>query len=127
MHRSRLSTFVIDSNVDDIEEANLFWENAIGMKCVRSDEEWSSRYSHLKTPDEHPSILIQKVSHESRIHLDIETDNIEAEVARLQLHGARIINRMPRWVVMEAPTGHRFCVVNPQSDDFASSKSVNQW
>jgi hypothetical protein len=29
------------------------------------------------------------------------------------------------WCVMEAPTGQRFCVVRPQSADFADD--ANQW
>ena len=61
-------------------------------------------------------ILLQKVSHPSRVHLDIETDNIEAEVARLEALGARRLEKINTWWVMEAPTGHRFCVVRPQRD-----------
>lgn len=127
MHKSRLAALVIDSKVDDIEEANLFWEQALGLECVRSNEEWSSRYSHLNTPDDQPHILIQKTSHESRVHLDIETDDITAEVARLEGIGAQVIETFERWVVMEAPTGHRFCVVNPQRKDFDDSSKVNIW
>lgn len=127
MHKSRLAALVIDSKVDDIEKANLFWEQALGLECVRSDEEWSSRYSHLKAPDEHPHILIQKTTHESRVHLDIETDDINAEVARLEIIGAKVIEFFERWVVMEAPTGHRFCVVKPQRKDFNDASSTNIW
>jgi hypothetical protein len=29
--------------------------------------------------------------------------------------------------VLEAPTGHRFCVVNPQRPDFHTAKDVNIW
>ena len=65
--------------------------------------------------------------HKSRVHLDIETDNIDAEVNRLMNIGAKVIKKLARWVVMEAPTGHRFCVVNPQRDDFNESDSVNVW
>ena len=64
-------------------------------------------------------VLVQAVDHESRVHLDIETDNQPAEIARLEALGARVVAPVKTWVVMEAPTGHRFCVVNPQSDDFA--------
>lgn len=47
------------------------------------------------------------------MHLDIETDDIEAEVARLGALGAREVSRPhdARWVVMQVPTGQRFCVV----------------
>ena len=127
MHKSRLAALVIDSKVDDIEEANLFWEQALGLECIRSNEEWSSRYSHLNAPDDQLHILIQKTTHESRVHLDIETDDIAAEVTRLKVIGAQVIENFERWVVMEAPTGHRFCVVNPQRKDFNGSGNVNTW
>ncbi|MBL4828387.1 MAG: hypothetical protein JKY55_00605 [Aliivibrio sp.] len=81
----------------------------------------------MDTPSEQPQVLIQKVEHKSHVHLDIETDNIEAEVKRLEGIGANVVKVFPRWVVMEAPTGHRFCVVNPQRDDFNDLLSVNVW
>ena len=127
MHKSRLAALVIDSNVDDIKVANTFWNQALGLSCISSDEEWSDKYTRLDTPTEQPHILIQKVNHESRVHLDIETDDIDAEVKRLLEIGANVIKKFPRWVVMEAPTGHRFCVVNPQREDFSESDNVNVW
>lgn len=127
MHMSRLAAIVIDSKVTDIEQANTFWEGALGMPCIRSSEEWADRYSSMDTPSEQPHILIQKVEHNSHVHLDIETDNIDAEVKRLEGIGASVVKVFPRWVVMEAPTGHRFCVVNPQRSDFNDSESVNVW
>ncbi len=69
--------------------------------------------------------MIQKVAHESRVHLDIETDDMEAEVKRLEALGARRIEFIKRWWVMEAPTGHRFCVVNPQRKAFGPH--LNTW
>lgn len=68
--------------------------------------------------------LVQAVQHPSRVHLDIETDDIEAEVARLEQLGARRVKFVKRWWVMEAPTGQRFCVVNPQRPDFAEKANV---
>jgi len=59
------------------------------------------------------------------VHLDIETDDIEAEVARLQNLGAAIFKRLDRWVVMQAPSGQRFCVVRVQRPDFAGN--ANRW
>jgi hypothetical protein len=51
------------------------------------------------------------VKHESRVHLDIETDDVEAEVLRLERLGAKRVEKGRAWWVMEAPTGQRFCVV----------------
>jgi hypothetical protein len=52
------------------------------------------------------------------VHLDIETDDIEAEVARLEKLGAKRIQTVKSWVVMEAPTGQRFCVVRASTPHF---------
>ena len=70
-------------------------------------------------------VLIQKVDHPSRIHLDIESDNLEAEVERLEALGAKRIGFVKRWWVMEAPTGQRFCVVNPQRGPL--DERANTW
>ena len=56
-------------------------------------------------------IEVQKVEHPSRVHVDIEADDIDAEAARPEALGARKIAFVKRWWVMEAPTGQRFCVV----------------
>ena len=127
MHKSRLAALVIDSNVDEIDGAAEFWSSALGFSRKKSDPEWADKYTHLDTGNENLHILIQKVTHPSRVHLDIETDNIKAEVKRLQTLGAVVIEIFPRWTVMQAPTGHKFCVVNPQRSDFATAKDVNVW
>ena len=72
-------------------------------------------------------MLVQKVDHESRIHLDIETDNLDAEVKRLEALGAKRVAFVRRWWVMEAPTGQRFCVVNPQRGSLENAPGVNVW
>ena len=71
-------------------------------------------------------IEVQKVKHEARVHLDIETDDIDAEVARLEALGAKRVQHVRnRWWVMEAPTGHRFCVV-PRDED-STRGAPNRW
>ncbi len=56
-------------------------------------------------------IEVQTVQHESRVHLDIAADDVEAEVKRIEKLGAKRVANVKHWVVMEAPTGQRFCVV----------------
>jgi hypothetical protein len=53
------------------------------------------------------------------VHIDIETDDVAAEVARLEALGAKRVAQVKTWWVMESPTGQRFCVVRPQRADFA--------
>ena len=88
-------------------------------------EAHEARYRILATPPDHPHVEVQQVTHESRVHLDIEADDIEAEVARLERLGARRIAAVKSWQVMEAPTGQRFCVVSVQRADFATK--ANSW
>jgi catechol 2,3-dioxygenase-like lactoylglutathione lyase family enzyme len=127
MHKSRLAAFVLDSKVDDIQQATDFWTKALGYQLLPSDPEWAERYAYLDNPSSEPKLLLQKVDHPSHIHLDIETDNIQAEVDRLMTLGAFVVKQMPRWTVMQAPSGHRFCVVMPQRADFAQSLDVKLW
>ena len=54
------------------------------------------------------------------VHLDIETDDIDAEVTRLEALRAKRVARVRTWWVMEAPTGQRFCVIRPQNEGFAA-------
>ena len=59
-------------------------------------------------PEDRPdeiSVQIQRVDHESCVHIDIETDDIPAEVARLEKLGATVNKQLERWVVMRAPSG----------------------
>jgi len=125
MHHSRLCSIIIDSKVDDLEAAAKFWSQAIGRPIKSVDVDGEDRYAELDTHDDEPLVLIQKVSHESRVHLDIETDDIEAEVKRLEALGAKRVEFVKRWWIMEAPTGHRFCVLNKQRKEFGPH--LNEW
>jgi hypothetical protein len=90
------------------------------------DQDGDGRYAALHTEEDEPIILLQRVDHESRVHLDIESDDLEAEVARLEALGAvRIAFTRERWWVMEAPSGHRFCVVRRQRPE--PGPHLNRW
>ena len=124
MHRSRLAGFIIDCRTDDLEAAATFWSAALGLAMTGGQDD-DPGYRHLQNGPGDLHIEVQQVSHESRVHLDIESDDIEAEVHRLEALGAKRVSDIKRWVVMEAPTGQRFCVVRPQSTEFASQS--NRW
>jgi hypothetical protein len=124
MHRSRLSTFVIDCEAKDADAAAAFWSKALGREVVPEATE-DDKYRELKSRPEEPMLLIQAVDHQSRIHLDIESDDLEAEVKRLEALGAKRVEFRKRWWVMQAPTGQKFCVVNPQRGPLAGR--ANEW
>ena len=125
MHRSRINGILIDCNVDDIDAAARFWAEALGRPVDPGHPGTRGDYVMLETPPDEISVQIQRVDHESRIHLDIETDDIPAEVARLQKLGATIDKELERWVVMRAPSGQRFCVVRAQREGFP--KGATTW
>ena len=124
-HRSRLTGFVLDCRVDDLAPHVEFWSRALGKPVGALDEDGDGKYACLETADDEPALLLQKVGHDSRIHLDIETDDVEAEVARLEGLGAKRVDRIDSWWVMEAPSGHRFCVVRQQREPFGPH--LNHW
>lgn len=125
MHRSRLAGFIIDCNTDDLEPAAKFWSEALGYPLRPAAEEAGPKYREMLTGPDGFHIEVQTVDHPSRVHLDIEADDIEAEVRRLEALGAKRIDKIRTWVVMEAPTGQRFCVVRQQREDLATKG--NAW
>jgi hypothetical protein len=113
MHRSRICTLNIDCENADVDEAARFWSQALG----RPSRAPSGNYVGLEDRAGQPAVSVQRVTHTSGMHIDIETDDVEAEVQRLEALGARRVERVERnrwWWVMEAPTGHRFCVSLPK-------------
>ncbi len=125
MHKSKLGGFIIDCRTDDLPRATDFWSNALGLPVRELPGAEGSFYRKLYDAHSGLDIEVQKVDHPSRVHLDIETDDIEAEVRRLELLGAKRVQQVETWWVMEAPTGQRFCVVQASSAKFAQHAS--QW
>src|SRR5687767_2360719 len=123
MHRSRLAGFIIDCQTTNLEAAANFWSSALGL--TRRASNGDIGYVGLETAPGDLHIEVQRVDHPSRVHLDIETDDIEAEVRRLEALGAKRLKQVRTWWVMEAPTGHRFCVVRPQRATFEAD--ANRW
>ena len=113
MHRSRLAGFIIDCNTGELDAAAEFWGAALGMTVVGPE---GDGYVRLDASERDMTVEVQKVDHPSRVHLDIETDDVEAEAARLEALGAKRVKKIRTWWVMEAPTGQRFCVVRAKHD-----------
>ena len=118
MHHSRLCAVLIDCRSSDVDAAARFWGEALGRRVDHDHPGGRGNYRMLETPPDEPIVQVQRVDHESRVHLDIETDDIPAEVVRLETLGAQVVSRLDRWVVMQAPTGQRFCVVRVQRPCF---------
>jgi hypothetical protein len=123
MHRSRLCGFIIDCETLDPGGAALFWASALGMQARPTDDQ---RYIRLDASARDLTVEVQAVHHASRVHLDIESDDVEAEVERLERLGARRLQKVRTFWVLEAPTGQRFCVVTAKSD-LTKAPGVTVW
>jgi predicted enzyme related to lactoylglutathione lyase len=125
VHRSKLCGFIIDCQVTDLPAAAGFWSGALGMPQRELPGAEGDSYVRLMDERQGLHVEVQRVDHPSRVHLDIETDDIDAEVRRLEALGARRVAQIRSWWVMEAPTGQRFCVVRRSSPDFDAK--ANAW
>ncbi len=125
MHHSRLHSVMIDCN--DLEVAARFWSGALGVGIAYLGE-GDDLYAALASPIPGLTLELQQVPEpkrcKSRVHLDIETDDVEAEVRRLEALGAHRQRFMERFWVMEDPSGNEFCVVRIQSKHFEQAR---QW
>jgi hypothetical protein len=124
MHKSKLSGFIIDCQTTDLDRSADFWGGALGLAVRALPGGEGEIYKQLVDHQHGLHIEVQAVSHPSRVHLDIETDDVLAEVKRLEALGAKRIEAINTWWVMEAPTGQRFCVVRAASADFATKASA---
>ncbi len=133
-HTSRVAHFVID--VGDLDKGTTFWSAALDATEEPINPESSKVYRRLRLPDSEIRVLLQltddpKVAKE-RMHLDLETDDVEAEVRRLEALGAtRWDHQQERghdfWV-MRDPWSNEFCVLQTEFPELlaqrrASSKS----
>ena len=125
MHKSRLGGLIIDCETEDLDGAAEFWGKALGYETETSVKPEDKNYVLLRTEPDEPHVEVQQVTHPSRVHIDIETDDIDAEVERLEMLGAKRIGKVRDWWIMESPTGHRFCVVNAQRSSF--DEYANIW
>jgi predicted enzyme related to lactoylglutathione lyase len=125
MHKSRLAGFIIDCKTDNLPAAAEFWGAALGMDLKGLEGEEGENYIRLMDADRGLHVEVQKVKHDSRVHLDIESDDVEAEAGRLEKLGAKRVKKINTWWVMEAPTGQRFCVVRAKAADFRDK--ANRW
>jgi len=124
MHKSRLACFIIDCQTDDLAAAAALWGAAIGMapRALPGDE--GERYVERVAASDQLHVEVQAVRHPSRVHRNVETDDIEPEVQPMGAIGAMRVRQIKTWWVREAPTGQRFCVVRNRSAQFSEVAHV---
>jgi hypothetical protein len=60
------------------------------------------------------------------VHIDIHTDDLAAEVARLERLGAERVQQVHSWQVMRDPPGLLFCVI-PEPRGSLSESNAQRW
>lgn len=123
MHRSRVAQVLLDVPGADRDAEERFWNAALNLAPQRDPDD--PEYTVLGELSPGLSLMVQEVSAPARTHLDIETDDIEAEVSRLRGLGAQEVARVKRWVVMRDPAGLLFCVIGVQTTVF--DRDANVW
>jgi predicted enzyme related to lactoylglutathione lyase len=124
-HRSRLTAVLVDVPANDHARAVEFWAGAFGAPGQRSEK--FPEYVDFGQVTPGVEFMVQSTADSQvRVHLDIETDDVEAEVARLTALGAQEVERHHSWVVMRDPVGTIFCVVRVQIRD-AFDKHATRW
>ncbi|WP_052161234.1 VOC family protein [Hoeflea sp. BAL378] len=121
MHKSRLSAIVIDVHAGHIEQAAGFWSQLLGEP---SQVDGDGQRATILAADKGVTLVIEAVADEARIHFDIETNDLAAEIHRIEALGGRKITVVDHSVIMEAPTGHRFRLTGPSSHQLPSGGKV---
>ncbi|SBT66497.1 hypothetical protein GA0070622_3519 [Micromonospora sediminicola] len=125
MHRSRLYALIIDAPQKSAGEVTAFWSAALGadVRTHPSEPEFTG------LADVVPGLVtaVQAVDDAPRHHLDIETDDVPAEVERLRGLGAIPVSRWQDCHVLRAPGGHLVCVIPVASDPELFASTATRW
>jgi hypothetical protein len=109
---------MIDFGDEAFEPGAEFWSAALGRERVVANERYETLRGRLGGEGS-PYVGLQRgMDDGQRFHIDIETDDVDAEVSRLEALGARVKARIRNHVVMRAPGEHTFCVVPVRRGDF---------
>lgn len=115
MTRNLLNTIDIDVPAEALEATVAFWSGALGATPLRTT---MSNYTILEDAANPTRVVIQTIEEgAASMHVDIHTDNLDAEVERLKGLGATVVtdewrDHPGQWVVMRDPAGIEFCLVN---------------
>ncbi|BCJ40328.1 hypothetical protein GCM10010168_31870 [Actinoplanes ianthinogenes] len=125
MHRSRLFGVLIDTPVKEADAAVSFWATALGGSARPAPGE--PEFTGIKGAVPGLAVVVQSVDDAPRYHVDIETDDVEAESARLIRAGATIVTDNGGHKILRAPGGHLVCVVPVQSSEHLFATDSKVW
>jgi hypothetical protein len=125
MHRSRVYALLIDTPRAEAGEAAAFWSAAVGADARPLDDQPQFISLHGALPD--LVAAVQAVDDAPRYHIDIETDDVEAETARLVALGATRVTQWLECRVLRAPGGHLLCVLPVESAPEVFDAQARTW
>ena len=100
-HYSRVDKIVIDVPASTHDRELAFWQNATGGETGHSERNPEFHWAGL--PGQAIAMLVQRLGEgPGRLHLDIHTDDLDAEVARLEALGAERIRQVHTWWIMRS-------------------------
>ena len=124
-HYSRLSKIVIDVPSTEHDRELAFWSAAIGQPLGRFDSH--PEYHGAILHGQEIGLLIQRLGHGlGGVHLDIHTDDLAAEVARLEELGAERVRQVHGWWILRDPAGLPFCVI-PEPAGSLNDSNAQRW
>jgi hypothetical protein len=123
-HYSRLNKIVIDVPPEVHDREVAFWQAATGAPLTRYEKH--PEY-HGATLNADMGLLIQRLDDgDGRLHLDIHTDDQDAELARLEALGAERVRQVHSWWIMRDPAGLLFCVI-PEPAGSLDDSNAQRW
>jgi catechol 2,3-dioxygenase-like lactoylglutathione lyase family enzyme len=120
-----LTSALFDVPAEALEAEVSFWSGVLGRRAVAEESE--PDYVEFDGLSSGLALLVQRIGGDAvaRVHLDVETDDVEAEVARLEALGAERVEKVKTWWVLRDPAGLLFCVVRVQQRaEFEASATV---
>jgi hypothetical protein len=125
MHRSRFSTLLIDVPAAEAPSAVDFWSAALGVPARPAPGE--EQFVGLRGAAANLVVAVQAIDDEPRFHIDIETDDVDAETARLVALGAVEISRWLDCHTLRVPGGQLLCVIPQHTDDETFQRLAHVW
>ena len=106
----RIGSTVVDCV--DLETMTDFWTQALGLTPNHREPGHDFRVLRGERVNMSLQVADTPVTARDEMHLDLYSDDADAQVARLVGLGARIVreNVRDRYVVLRDPEGNEFCV-----------------
>lgn len=122
---------VVVIDCSDLDRSAEFWVGVLGY--ARDGPPGGPYQGLIPADDQGIEILLQRVPEakrgKNRLHLDLRTTDLLAEVERVVALGAVLLTSQPvteagwRWHILADPDGNEFCVLQPPAAYWRSQRS----